>query len=135
LIAIEWANFTNLTSIPEARKYANTGLVFLQYLDANWLDQALWSSWSQHSHNLSAARLKQPVEGVIPTTNHLESFNGILKRKFIAQWEKAGHRLRFDAFIHHLVCKILPQIFARRRLLVHYRLWVDEWFRTAAGGN
>jgi len=68
-------------------------------------------------------------------TNHLESFNGILKQKFIAQWEKAGHHLRFDVFIHHLVCKILPQIFARRRLLVHYGLWVDERFRVAAGGN
>jgi len=82
-----------------------------------------------------AARLKQPVEGVIPTTNHLESFNGILKQKFIAQWEKAGHCLRFDVFIHHLVCKNLPQIFARRRLLVHYGLWVDEHFHVAAGSN
>jgi len=53
LIAIKRANFTNLTSIPEARKYTNTGLVFLQYLDTNWLDQALWSSWSQHGRNLA----------------------------------------------------------------------------------
>jgi len=120
---------------PEAKKFANAGVDFLKYLRETWLDEALWSSWSQYGRNLAATRLKQPVEGIILMTNHLESFNGILKQKYVAQWQKAGNWLRFDIFIHHLISKILPQIFARHRLLSKYGRWVDERFHDAAGGK
>ncbi|KAJ6605106.1 hypothetical protein B0H10DRAFT_1957228 [Mycena sp. CBHHK59/15] len=31
--------------------------------------------------------------GVIPTTNHLESFKGVLKHSYLRRWQKGGHRL------------------------------------------
>jgi len=40
------------------------------------------------------------VEGVIPTTNHLEAFNGILKRKHIHRWQHSGKRLRIDLLVY-----------------------------------
>ena len=47
---------------PEAKNFANAGVDFLKYLRETWLDEALWSSWSQYGHNLAATHLKQPVE-------------------------------------------------------------------------
>lgn len=99
------------------------------------MDTAMWSSWSQNRRDRAAAVLKCAVDGVLPTTNHLESFNGILKRKYIPQWQRSGNRLRFDVFIHHLVCKILPVIFAQRQMNKEHSLWVDRRFTAALGGQ
>jgi len=81
--------------VSDAKKYTDAGLRFLEYLQVNWLDETLWFSWSQHGQNIAASQLKQPVEGVIPTTNHLKFFNAILKQKYITQWQNAGNWLRF----------------------------------------
>lgn len=124
-----------ITTTPLAAKHAKTALVYLTYLSATWLDKSLWSSWSQFGRDSAAARLNTLVEGVIPTINHLESFNGVLKRKYIPRWQRSGNRLRFDVFIHHLVTKILPDIFAQRRMLQHYREWVNLCFQAASGGR
>jgi len=78
---------------PEAKNFANASVDFLKYLHKTWLNEALWSWWSQYGHNLAATCLKQPVEGIILMTNHLESFNGILKRKYVVQWQQAGNQL------------------------------------------
>ncbi|KAJ7787555.1 hypothetical protein B0H14DRAFT_279459 [Mycena olivaceomarginata] len=56
------------------------------------------------------------MDGVIPTTNHLESFNGILKRKHLRRWQNGGRRIRVDVLIQILITHILPSIFQERRL-------------------
>jgi hypothetical protein len=75
------------------------------------------------------------IEGVLPTTNHLESFNGVLKRKHIANWQRSGHRLRYDILINRLIISILPNIYGQHRMLNAYQSWKVERFRDAAGGN
>ncbi|KAJ3871771.1 hypothetical protein F5051DRAFT_311950, partial [Lentinula edodes] len=61
-----------------------------------------------HDLNTAAAWIGLPIEGIIPTTDHLESFNAILKRKYVTRYLRSGHRLRFDALILLLVTQILP---------------------------
>jgi hypothetical protein len=124
-----------IKTTPEAKKLASGGISYLQYFNGTWMDHTMWSSWSQNGRDRAAAVLKRTVDGVLPTTNHLESFNGILKRKYIPQWQRSGNRLRFDLFIHHLVCKILPVIFAQRRMNREHRLWVEKRFTAAFGGQ
>lgn len=89
----------------------------------------MWSSWSRKGRNLAAGRLKIPLEGVLPTTNHLESLNGALKRKYIPQWQHSGHRLRFDMLLYHLVSSILPQIYAQQRIVTQYAVWKARRFQ------
>lgn len=89
---------------------------------------SLWQSWSQWGRLTAAAVMKIPVEGVIPTTNHLESFNCILKRRHIPEWLHSGHRLRFDTLIHLLVTQILPSIFSTRKANREYTKWLSLRF-------
>ncbi|KAF8583484.1 hypothetical protein K439DRAFT_1647218 [Ramaria rubella] len=100
----------------EMTAVANAGLSFLKYLTDTWMLVSLWGSWSQKGHLEASRHLKIPVEGVIPMTNHLEAFNGILKRKHIGQWQHAGKHLHLDVLIHLLVMHILPGIFSTRHL-------------------
>lgn len=66
--------------------------------------------------------------------NHLESFNGLLKRKYIPRWQRSGTRLQFDFLIHVLIAEILPDIFASRLSNQHYREWLANRFADHAGG-
>lgn len=118
----------------ESAPPAKAGIQFLEYMKTTWLPVELWKSWSRYGREEASRRLRIPVQGVLPTTNHLESFNAVLKRKHIRQWQRSGHRLRFDVFIHHLIVRILPHIFAKRRLRSQLKDWVSERFRQAAGG-
>ncbi|KAJ3555948.1 hypothetical protein NM688_g2298 [Phlebia brevispora] len=72
--------------------------------------------WSRFGRLTAAALLKRPVNKVLPTTNHLESFNGVLKREHLSRWRKGGQRLRLDVLIHVLVNNVLPSIFRLREL-------------------
>ncbi|EIW51328.1 uncharacterized protein TRAVEDRAFT_89895, partial [Trametes versicolor FP-101664 SS1] len=67
----------------ECKAAASGGVAHLEYLSGYWLSHALWSSWSDYGRQTAARLLGCPVDGVLPTTNHLESFNGVLKRKHI----------------------------------------------------
>lgn len=71
----------------------------------------LWKSWSDHGRHIAAQILKCPFEGVLPTTNHLESFNGLLKNKHLHRWQRSGRRLHVDVLIKVMVTQILPAIF------------------------
>ena len=51
----------------------------LKYLDTYWTTESLWQCWSDFGCRVAAGLLKCTFEGVLPTTNHLESFNGVLK--------------------------------------------------------
>ena len=119
----------------EAKRHAGAGLAYLGYIRETWLNESLWSSWSQHGRDRASTKLQRPVEGILPTTNHLESFNAVLKRKYIPAWQRSGNRLRFDIFIHHLILKILPEIFAQRRMQHDFTVWVSQRFQQVSGGQ
>ena len=95
----------------------------------------MWTSCSCKRRSAAATRLGISVKGVIPTTNHLESLNGALKRKYIPQWQHSGHRLRFDILLYHLVTGILPQIYAHQRMLTDYPVWKARRFQISASGS
>jgi hypothetical protein len=90
----------------------------------------LWSSWSRAGRVRASQALGCDVEGVLPTTNHLESFNRTLKRRYIRHWQRGGKRLRLDVLIHHLVHRIIPAIFGIRFRRNAFLLWRDQRFPT-----
>ena len=63
------------------------------------MPKSLWNSWSEEGRGCAAAVLGVGIGDVLPTTNHLESFNGVLKRKHIGQWQRSGRKLRFDVLV------------------------------------
>lgn len=87
------------------------------------MTKAYWGSWSMSGRIRAAAALGRPVSGILPTTNHLESFNKTLKRSYITHWQKAGKRLRFDVFFHFLISRIIPAIFEAH----HHQELHDSW--------
>lgn len=113
---------------------AKAAISYLDYLMSTWMAEPLWQSWSQKGRSVASAILKIPIEGVLPTTNHLESFNGLLKRKYIPRWQRSGSRLRFDFLIRILIIDILPSIFASRISHQQYRMWLASRFTDHAGG-
>lgn len=127
--------FDTLMLNPEAKRVSEAGLEHVKYLQNFWMSRSLWESWSECGRLAAAARIGIPIEGIIPTTNHLESFNAVLKRKYVARYLRSGHRLRFDALILLLVTRILPQIYHRREKQREYRSWLSSRFRASAGGQ
>jgi hypothetical protein len=104
------------------------------YLLGYWTTDALWQSWSDFGRHVAASILKCPFEGVLLTTNHLESFNGLLKRKHLRQWQRSGHRLRLDVLLKLLVTKVFPAIFTQRRLeKFEEERWKDQMHHIPGG--
>jgi hypothetical protein len=63
---------------------AEKGLKHLQkYLLGYWTTEIIWCSWSDFGRQVVVEILGCSFEGILPTTNHLESFNGLLKRKHL----------------------------------------------------
>ncbi|KAJ3523870.1 hypothetical protein NM688_g8655 [Phlebia brevispora] len=91
-------------------------LEHIDYLENYWTRDFLWQSWSRFGRLAAAAILKRDVNEVLPTTNHLESFNGVLKRSYLLPHQRGGRRLRLDILIHLLIFRIFPSIFKRRAL-------------------
>lgn len=117
-----------MATYTEAKPSAIAVLKYLDYLEEYWLPQDLWRSWSLAGRLRAAAVLGVPVEGILPTTNHLESFNRVLKRGYIRQSERGGRRLRFDVFFHYLISSIIPAIFEAKRHETQHRGWVHSRF-------
>ncbi|CAK5263805.1 unnamed protein product [Mycena citricolor] len=65
---------------PEAERTAISACAFLDYLVSMWMPNSMWQSWSQYGRVIASRLLNVPMDGVLPTTNHLEAFNGLLKR-------------------------------------------------------
>ncbi|KAI0324238.1 hypothetical protein GY45DRAFT_1340931 [Cubamyces sp. BRFM 1775] len=107
---------------------------FVQYLQGTWMPMEMLRSWAKKGQVDVAALMKIPLEKVVTTSNHLESFNGKLKKAHIPQWQHSGRRLRFDILIYHLVADIVPRIFARHCVTSAYEHWKTERFRAATGG-
>ncbi|KAH7870309.1 uncharacterized protein C8R40DRAFT_1175790 [Lentinula edodes] len=127
--------FDNLAVNLEAKRVCEAGLEHIRYLQNYWMSRPLWESWSECGRLAAAARIGIPIEGIIPTTNHLESFNAVLKRKYLPRYLRSGHRLRFDALILLLITQILPQIYHRRNAQREYRSWLVSRFHSSAGGQ
>ena len=66
---------------------AEKALTHLTYLRDYWTTDSLWACWSDFGRRYAASILNCPYELVLPTTNHLESFNGLLKRKHLRRWQ------------------------------------------------
>lgn len=107
---------------------------FINYLVKNWLTEELWQSWSQFGRLKAAKITGVPLKGIAPTTNHLEAFNGVLKKKYIRGYQHKGYRIRFDLLIHLLVTRIIPSIYARRKATREYFTWLSQRFEKEAGG-
>ncbi|KAH9954982.1 hypothetical protein BGW80DRAFT_1467332 [Lactifluus volemus] len=111
----------------------NGSMMYLAYLCNYWMKEELWQSWSLHGRIKAASRLGIPVEGVLPTTNHLEVLNRIIKKKYLPQWQRSGNWLRFDVLVFHLVQHILPYLYAQVRQRDNAAAWKAARFATAAG--
>ncbi|KAF5309298.1 hypothetical protein D9611_015003 [Ephemerocybe angulata] len=131
-----WLKQCAQTASDDALRAATAGgLKHLDYLVDNWLSEELWKSWSEYGRIEASKRLGIAVEGVIPTTNHLESFNGLLKRKHLALWLHSGHRLRVDTLIALLVTKILPDVYSHLRAQKEYKDWLIQRFEPDSTGQ
>lgn len=119
---------------PAAQFVSKAAIAYLEYLTTTWMPEPLWQSWSHKGRSVASVILRIPVEGVLPTTNHLESFNSLLKRKYIPQWQCSRARLRFDFLINILITHILPDIFANRRAHQQYLNWLTTRFSAYTGG-
>lgn len=93
------------------------------------MSEPLWLSWSAAGRVQAAKAIGSPVHGVLPTTNHLESFNRVLKQGHIRRLEKSGKRLRFDVFFHFLISRIIPAVFDARRHESNYSEWKSRRFQ------
>ena len=109
-------------------------ITYIDYLVNTWMPKPLWQSWSHKGHIITSTILKIPIEGVLPTTNHLEAFNGLLKNKYIPWWQRSGSHLHFNFLIHILITKILPDIFASCLSHQNYLHWVAKRFTDHTGG-
>ena len=127
--------FKRLVPNPASSAAASGGLNHLQYLRKNWMHEDIWKCWSEYGRIAAASCLNISVDGVIPTTNHLESFNAILKRKHLAAVLRSGHRLRFDSLIHLLITRVLPGIFKHRKAQREYHEWLSLRFRASSGNR
>lgn len=105
---------------------------FLKY----WLGtEALWQSWSKQGRILASEKMQCPIEQIVTTTNHLESFNNVLKGKHLQRWKHGGRRLRVDVLIWILVHKITPAIFSQRRAEAEELHILEERWRRLPGGQ
>lgn len=135
LIETEQEFLTQLGTAQENRSVTRAALQHLEYLNSYWMPESMWQSWSEWGRRKAAERIGIPVQSVIPTTNHLESFNCVIKRKYIRSWLRSGNRLRVDFLILVLITRILPDIFSRHRTRAAEKEWIAERFRQQSGGK
>jgi hypothetical protein len=86
------------------------------YLLGHWMMDALWHSWSDFGCHIATQIMNCPLKGVLPTTNHLELFNGLLKWKHLWHWQNGGRHLHVDVLLKILITKVLPSIFEQRKM-------------------
>ncbi|KAF8591728.1 hypothetical protein K439DRAFT_1611009 [Ramaria rubella] len=108
---------------------AGSDVVWLRLaVKETWMPVSLWHGWSQKGCLDASQILQTPVEGILPTTNHLEAFNSLLKHKYISQLQHAGKRLCLDVFVYMLIMHIVPDMFSVRRTQESYYSWISERF-------
>lgn len=75
------------------------------------MQELLWQSWAKAGQIVAAILLKRDINKVALTTNHLESFNRVLKKTHLENVQKGGQQLCLDVLIRTLVFRVLPAIF------------------------
>ncbi|BGP50138.1 hypothetical protein JCM10450v2_006049 [Rhodotorula kratochvilovae] len=93
----------------------NGAATFIMYLRSYWLQPDLFESWSDGSRRAAAALLAVELDVIVSTTNHLESFNNVLKNRMLAPFKNGGGRLRLNLLVHLLIHRLLPTFFLSRR--------------------
>ncbi|KLO18444.1 hypothetical protein SCHPADRAFT_886157 [Schizopora paradoxa] len=127
-------NVSDVNLTTDLKSLSQKAISYLEYITSQWMARDIWTSWSLKGRSIASVRTGIPVESIIPTTNHLESFNFVLKYKFIGPHKHSGHRLRFDIFIHLLVKDIIPDVYYRRYIQAQYSNWLKERFAASSGG-
>lgn len=79
-----------------------------EYLRDWWCRVELWQSWSNFGRGVAATRLGVAVEGVLPTTNHLESFNNVFKHGHLGRFRRGRPQLRIETLLITLLARSLP---------------------------
>ncbi|TFK78558.1 hypothetical protein K466DRAFT_507116 [Polyporus arcularius HHB13444] len=133
LIAIERAAVESDIQ-PQDPLLAAGGLAHLTYLAEYWMAESLWCSWSAFGRRVAADKLSREVSMILTTTNHLESFNGVLKRKHLRRWQRGNRRLRIDVLLHILITNILPSVFQARALERQENVRLTAMLRDLPGG-
>lgn len=95
----------------------------------------MWHSWSKWGCRKAAEHIGIPIQSVIPMTNHLESFNCIIKCKFIHSWLCLGNCLQVGFLILILITWILPDIFRRHQTRAVEKDWILQHFEQQSGGK
>ncbi|KAF9030851.1 hypothetical protein BDZ89DRAFT_1132191 [Hymenopellis radicata] len=114
----------------------NSGLVHLDYLENYWLQsQGLWESWAEFGRHRAASVLCCSPDKVVITTNHLESFNNVLKNHHIRRKQRGGRRLRLDVLIKFVVTDMIPSLFQQRRMERAERQRYKAWVLSLPGGD
>ncbi|TFK46462.1 hypothetical protein OE88DRAFT_1667443 [Heliocybe sulcata] len=108
--------FAAMLEGPNAGIAKNALVHLVDYLLGYWIRDDLWCSWSDYGRQMAAQIMKCLMEGVLPTANHLESFNGVLKRKYLRRLQRGGRLLREDELFKLFVIIVLPSIFEQRTL-------------------
>ena len=103
IIADEWADLLTIAQLggTSSQAASKLGVTYVNYLSETWMLESLWQSWSQNGHTVASTILKIPIQGVLPTTNHLESFNSVLKQKHIPRLQCSGSHFHFDCLIQN----------------------------------
>ncbi|KAG8942887.1 hypothetical protein FRC03_002837, partial [Tulasnella sp. 419] len=117
-----------LSQYLETQACGQAALQYLRYLKQYWLFPELWASWSKAGRVRAGEVMNCRIEGVLPTTNHLESFNRILKQDYIKRFQKGGKRLRFDIFLYYLILRIIPSIFDHFQSYEEHLSWIASRF-------
>ncbi|KAF7790755.1 hypothetical protein EIP86_001712 [Pleurotus ostreatoroseus] len=107
----------------------------LGYLRDWWCREALWHSSSDFGRAVAATHMGCAIDGVLPTTNHLESFNGVLKRGHLRRWQHGQKRLRLDVLVNILITHIILSIFEQRALEAVEELHWEEMVSKLPGGK
>lgn len=124
-------------SLTEDEVVAKGALEHVHYLGKGyWMtSEALWSSWSDKGRHDASAILQCPVEAVVGTTNHLESFNGLLKNQKLQRFKRNNRRLRLDLLVRVLIDETLPEIFKRKQLRQREKDLINKRIMSLPGGE
>jgi hypothetical protein len=68
-------------------------------------------------------------------TNHLESFNGLFKGKYVCTVERGGRCLRLDILVKFLIADMLPAIFEEQRMEQAEKARLKHWVISLPGGE
>ncbi|KAF8601407.1 hypothetical protein BDV93DRAFT_408933, partial [Ceratobasidium sp. AG-I] len=134
LIRTEQIELEEMTEDSRWKSSAQKALKHVSYLSRTWMREELWVSLSDYGRSIAALKTGLAPLDIASTTNHLESFNGVLKTGLIAK-AAHGHRLlRCDVLLVLLIKEIIPSIFQRRRVQAKEDALMEATLATAPGG-